>query len=286
MNLRIIEPTLSLVEGLLNQSNDMSILEKITKYKREFEVPRAMERIPLEEMKAVAMAASPALDLVSALRNDMGVSLIAEIKKASPSKGVFCEQFNPLEMAALYSQNGAAAISILTDQPYFQGHLDHLKQVKQNFPNIPLLRKDFIIHPYQVYEARAYGADAILLITAILTSDEIRLLRSLSKALGMSALVENHNRDELEKALDTQPDLVGINNRDLKDFSVNIETCLNLHEMIPADTCCVAESGIHTADDVHRLAAVGMDAMLVGEALITAEDQTEKIKELVHAGKS
>lgn len=245
-----------------------------------------MKRTPLEEMKILAKAMPPALDFINALKREKGVSLIAEIKKASPSKGLLCEQFDPLEMAVLYSENGAAAISILTDQPFFQGHLDYLKLVKQNFPNIPLLRKDFIIHPYQVYEARAYGADAILLITAILSSNELCSLQNLSRELGMAALVENHNREELEKALGISPALVGINNRDLKDFTVNIETCLSLREQIPAGTCCVAESGIHTVDDVGRLAAAGMDAMLVGEALITAEDQTEKIKELVNAGKS
>lgn len=264
----------------------MSILTKITNFKRESEVPQAMERTSLEEMKAMAMAAAPALDFAAVLKNDAGVSLIAEIKKASPSKGLLCEQFDPLGMAAEYCENGASAISILTDQPYFQGHLDYLKLVRESFPDMPLLRKDFIIHPYQIFEARAYGADAILLITAVLTTDEMGYFQSLSRSLGMTALVENHNREELEKALDIQPDLIGINNRDLRDFTVNIETCLNLRKKIPVETCCVAESGIHTAHDVHRLSAAGMDAMLVGESLITAERRIEKIKELVHAGKS
>ena len=264
----------------------MSILTKITNYKKESEIPQAMEKTPLDEMKARAAAARPALDFISALRRERGVSLIAEIKQASPSKGVLTDHFDPLELAGLYSVNGAAAISILTDEPFFQGHLDILALVREHFPAMPLLRKDFIIHPYQIYEARAYGADAILLITAILPPEELQALLSLSQSLGMAALVETHNQQELESALSVRLSLVGINNRNLNDFSVNIETCLSLREQIPAGVCAVSESGIHTAEDIRHMADAGVDAVLVGEALITADNPAGKIKELSDAGKS
>ena len=263
-----------------------SILTKITNYKRESELPQAMQETPLAEMKARAADVSPALDFVGALRREQGVSLIAEIKQASPSKGLLTDHFDPLQLAGLYSQNGAAAISILTDEPFFQGHLDYLALVRKHFPIMPLLRKDFVIHPYQVYQARAYGADAILLIAAILPPDELKALLDLSQSLGMAALVETHDRQELETALSVQPNLVGINNRNLNDFSVNIETCLSLCEQIPTKVCCVSESGIHTAEDMRRMAAAGVDAVLVGEALITAHDPAGKIKELCDGGRS
>ncbi len=264
----------------------MSILTKITNYKKESEIPQAMKKTPLDEMKARAVAAPPALDFIAALRRERGVSLIAEIKQASPSKGVLTDHFDPLELAGLYSANGAAAISILTDEPFFQGHLDILALVRGHFPAMPLLRKDFIIHPYQIYEARAYGADAILLITAILPPEELRALLSLSQSLGMAALVETHNRQELESALSARPSLIGINNRNLNDFSVDIETCLTLRSLVPSEICCVSESGIHTAEDMRRMASAQVDAVLVGEALITADDPASKIKELSDAGKS
>jgi indole-3-glycerol phosphate synthase len=199
---------------------------------------------------------------------------------------VLTDHFDPLELAGLYSANGAAAISILTDEPFFQGHLDILALVREHYPAMPLLRKDFIIHPYQIYEARAYGADAILLITAILPPDELQALLSLSQSLGMAALVETHNRQELESALSVRPSLVGINNRNLNDFSVNIETCLSLRGQVPPEICCVSESGIHSVEDMHRMASARVDAVLVGEALITADDPASKIKELSDAGKS
>lgn len=264
---------------------DKLILTRITNYKRETELPQAMEKTPLVEIKRMAEAAPPALDFITALKREPGVSLIAEIKKASPSKGLMSTHFDPLELASTYTENGAAAISILTDAPFFQGHLDYLRLVRQNFLRIPLLRKDFMIHPYQVYEARANGADAILLIAAILSPDELQSLLSVSRSLGMTALIEAHNRDELEQALSVQSALIGINNRNLDDFSVDIQTCLTLRELIPAGICVVSESGIHTGEDVRRMAAAGMDAVLVGEALITAENPVEKIKELTDAGK-
>jgi indole-3-glycerol phosphate synthase len=268
------------------QITDMSILTKITNYKREAEIPQAMAAVPLDEMIVRAEAAPPALDFTDALQRESGVSLIAEIKQTSPSKGVLTDHFDPLKLAGLYSENGAAAISILTDEPFFQGHLKYLDLVRRNYPRMPLLRKDFVIHPYQVYEARAHGADAILLIAAVLPPGDLRSLLSLSRTLGMAALVETHNREELDAALSARPTIVGINNRNLNDFSVDIETCLSLRGLVPAGTCCVSESGIHTAADMRRMAAARMDAVLVGEALITADDPAGKIKELRDAGKS
>lgn len=207
------------------------------------------------------------------------VTLIAEVKCASPSRGLLSPDFDPLKLAATYATNGAAAISVLTDERYFKGHLDYLRQIRQA-QAIPLLRKDFICDPYQVYEARAAGADALLLIAAELVLSQLADLQALTHSLGMAALVEVHNLPELETALQSGARLIGINNRNLHTFQVSLETSQELRPLIPAEICVVAESGIHSAADVARLAGINVQAVLVGEALVTAADTAAKVREL------
>jgi indole-3-glycerol phosphate synthase len=268
----------------------MTILDRIVDYKRSEELPRRMRDVPLETLQACAASAPAPRDFVAALRSAPGIALIAEVKRASPSKGVLRPDFDPVQLAATYTAHGAAAISVLTDEPFFQGNLAYLTQICQRLAlpleggeqprPVPLLRKDFMIHPYQVYEARAAGADALLLIAAILSEADLAQLLSLTQALGMAALVEVHTEDELARVLPLAPRLVGVNNRDLRDFSVDLNTCLRLRPLLPPDVCLVAESGIHTRTDVARLAAAGVDAVLVGEALVTAPDVAAKVREL------
>jgi indole-3-glycerol phosphate synthase len=268
----------------------MTILDQILDYKRTQELPRSMRERPLEDVQARAAAALPARDLVAALRAAPGVALIAEVKRASPSKGVLRPDLDPVRLAAAYVANGALAISVLTDERFFQGSLDHLAQIRRELDgqspgedgpgSVPLLRKDFIFHPYQVYEARAAGADALLLIAAVLSDRELAGLLALTRDLGMAALIEVHTEEELRRVLPLAPRLVGVNNRDLRDFRVDLDTCLSLRGLVPPEVCFVAESGIHTRADVDRLAAAGVDAALVGEALVTAADVGAKVREL------
>jgi indole-3-glycerol phosphate synthase len=260
----------------------MTILERIVEYKRDEELPRRMRDLPLEAMQARAATAPPPRDLVAALRSAPGVALIAEVKRASPSKGLLRPDFDPIELAVTCAANGAAAISVLTDEPFFQGNIEYLAQIRSRLDSQPLLRKDFIIHPYQVYEARAAGADGLLLIAAVLSDSALAELLALTRSLGMTALVEVRSRGELLRVLPLSPRLVGANNRDLRDFSVDLNTCLSLRPLVPAGVCFVAESGIHTRADVARLAAAGVDAMLVGEALVVAPDVAAKVRELVN----
>jgi indole-3-glycerol phosphate synthase len=266
----------------------MTILDEIVTYKRTEELPKQMKEREVAVVRAEAALAPPARDFVAALRASERVALIAEIKKASPSKGVLRHQFDPLELAATYAENGATAISVLTDARYFQGKLAYLSQVRAHLKlsghgrEPPLLRKDFIFDPYQVYDARAAGADALLLIAAVLNDRELVDLLELTRHLGMNALIEVHNQAELERVLPLQPRLIGVNNRDLRDFSVDLNTCIRLRQQVPAEVCFVAESGIHTAADVARLAREGVDAVLVGEALVKAKDVAAKVRELVN----
>ncbi len=271
----------------------MTILDDIVKYKRTEELPRQMEQRAAALVQAEAMLAPTPRDFVAALRTSKRVALIAEVKKASPSQGLLRPNFDPLELATTYAENGASALSVLTDTRYFQGSLDNLTQIRRQLDSAslpasrftlppPLLRKDFIFDPYQVYEARAAGADALLLIAAVLNDTEMADLLSLAHSLGLTALVEVHNRAELARVLPLQPRLIGVNNRNLHDFSVDLNTCIELRQHVPADICFVAESGIHTAADVARLADEGIDAVLVGEALVKAKDVGQKVRELVN----
>jgi indole-3-glycerol phosphate synthase len=279
--------------GLFGLGDIMTILDEIINYKRTAELPQQMAVRPLAQVQAEAVQAAPPRDFVAALRAAGQIALIAEVKKASPSKGLLCPNFDPLALAWTYAANGAAAISVLTDAKYFQGELTYLTQIRQylsvsNFlltssfllPT-PILRKDFIFHPYQVYEARAAGADALLLIAAVLGDTDLADLLALTRSLGMTALVEVHNRAELERVLPLRPRLIGVNNRNLHDFSVDLQTCIELRHYVPPEICFVAESGIHTTADVTRLAQAGINAILVGEALVKSKDVGSKVRELV-----
>jgi len=264
----------------------MTILDDIIKYKRTEELPKQMRLREAALVRAEAALTPPPKDFVAALRAAPGVALIAEVKKASPSKGLLRHNFDPLELATTYANNGAAAISVLTDSRYFQGKLEDLTQIHAHLDQSmgqhrpPLLRKDFIFDPYQVYEARAARADALLLIAAALNDNDLADLFRLTRKLGLTALVEVHNRPELERVLPLQPRLSGVNNRDLHTFSVDLNTCIELRQYVPSGICFVAESGIHTAADVTRLAREGVDAILVGEALVKAKNVGRKVREL------
>lgn len=219
------------------------------------------------------------IDFFNALRKNDGIAVIAEIKKASPSKGVFVENFNHLEIAKLYNSSLASAISILTDEKYFQGNIKLLKDVAKNKIK-PLLRKDFIIDEIQIYEAYAAGADAILLICEILDKYQIAEYTALSHKLGMNVLLELHSAKQLDKIDFNLNKIVGVNNRDLNSFVTNIKTSGDIFKLLPSDIVKVAESGIFTRDDVLKLKDYGANAILVGEAIIKSNNMLEKIKEL------
>ncbi len=256
------------------------ILDDIVRAKAE-ELERRRHNMPLSELEKLGSKSSKK-DFASALKGD-DVRLIAEVKKASPSKGLLCSDFDPIKLARTYAQSGAAAISVLTEERYFGGGLEHLSSISKELEGrrIPLLRKDFIFDPYQVYESRAYGADALLLIVAILNGDQLAELLSLSHELSMKCLVEVHNEAELERALLSGAEIIGINNRDLHSFTVDLETTKRLRPLIPRDRIVVSESGIRNRADVQKLRQWGVDAMLVGEALITASDVAKKMRELL-----
>jgi indole-3-glycerol phosphate synthase len=208
------------------------------------------------------------------------VRLIAEVKRASPSKGVLRLDLDAAALAGDYQAAGAAAVSVLTDTHFFQGSLADLRAVRQCV-DLPLLRKDFILEPYQVYKARATGADALLLIVAALDDGALRALYRLTGELGMAALVEVHNEAELARALRIGPRIVGVNNRDLRTFEVHLETTERLRNLVPGDVILVAESGVRSRADVRRLAAAGVDAVLVGEALVRAADPGRQVREML-----
>ncbi len=258
----------------------MTILDEIFAHKR-VEVAECQRYAPLTEVRAAAEAKPPARNFVAALQGSaFAPALIAEVKCASPSRGVLVTDFQPLSLAQAYAENGASAISVLTDRRYFHGSLDILRQIAAlNLPT-PLLRKDFLFDPYQVYEARAAGADAVLLIAAMLPAAQLADLCALTVELGMSALLEVHNQAERKAIAFLHPPLVGINNRDLHTFRVDLQTSLDLRPLLPAHTCVVAESGIHHEADVARLREAGINAMLIGEALVLAADLPATIRSL------
>ncbi|MFH1662695.1 MAG: indole-3-glycerol phosphate synthase TrpC [Chloroflexota bacterium] len=257
------------------------ILQKIVNDTR-LELENIKKRLPLEKLEKMAIEQTVPLDLASALWGG-DVKLIAEIKKASPSRGVIRDDFDPLKIAKTYASNGAAAISVLTEPKYFQGSLDYLKRVGDELGNkrIPLLRKDFIFDPYQVYQSRAYGADSLLLIVAVLEPEKLKELLSLSHRLGMKCLVEVHNEAELEIALGSSAGIIGINNRDLNTFEVDLATTERLRPLIPSDRIVVSESGIKNRNDMEKLKVWGVNAALVGEALMSSPDIADKMRGLL-----
>jgi indole-3-glycerol phosphate synthase len=247
-------------------SIEMTILDEIMHTKRR-EVTAARQKTPFENLQARLATAMPVRDFRSALATANEIRLIAEIKKASPSAHTLRRHFDPVEIALTYQKHGAACVSVLTDATYFQGCLDHLACVRRSV-DVPLLRKDFLIDEYQVVEARLAGADAILLIAEILDDRSLFRLQERARELGMVALVEVHEAYNLPRVLSSGANLVGINNRDLRSFTTDIEHTLRLRDQIPPDVLVVSESGISTPQDIERLRSAGINAILVGEALM------------------
>jgi indole-3-glycerol phosphate synthase len=255
-----------------------AILDNIVQHKKK-DIEHNRKKVPLDVLKENIARGKKPLNFSSAIKGNK-IRLIAEVKKASPSRGILCPDFKPVEIALAYAENGAAAISVLTESKHFMGDLKYLERIRKKV-NLPLLRKDFIFDEYQVYESAASGADALLLISAILSQSQLEGLISLSHVLGMQCLVEVHNEKELERVLLCDADVIGINNRDLNTFNVNTDTTRRLCAIIPAERIVVSESGIKKRSDITKLKKWGVNAILVGESLVTAKDIPAKIKELI-----
>jgi len=261
------------------------ILRRILATKRS-EIEAARVGMPLAEIERRARAQAAPRDFAGALRAKLATgkpAVIAEIKRASPSKGRLREQFDPAAIARSYAAAGAACLSVLTDREYFQGAPEHLAQARAAC-DLPVLRKDFVVEPYQVHEARALGADCILLIAAALAPGDMSGLERLARDLGMAVLVEVHDAGELDAALQLQTPLLGINNRDLRTFETRLETTLGLLGRVPKDKLVVTESGILAPGDVHRMRQAGVGAFLVGEAFMRAEDPGKALNSLFGTG--
>ncbi len=257
------------------------ILEKILKVKRQ-EIAAGKQKHPLAQLRDDAEKAGKPRDFIGALRSKISAGMpavIAEVKKASPSKGVLRADFDPAAIARSYARHGAACLSVLTDKEFFQGSREYLVQARAT-SGLPVLRKDFIVDPYQIHEARAMGADCVLLIAAALADDAMIGLERVAMELGMAVLVEVHDPSEFERALNLQTSLLGINNRNLHTFETQLETTLNLLERIPQGKLVVTESGILASGDVERMRSAGVEAFLVGEAFMRAADPGEALAKL------
>lgn len=275
-----------------------TILDEIMRYHRE-QLPKLMREIPLADLRAHAMLTPPTVDFAAALRLS-GLSIIAECKKASPSKGLLVPNYNPVALAATYVRAGARAISVLTDARHFQGSLEHLRDVKESLNDlhkmvvgksdprlkigVPVLRKDFIFHPYQIYETRVAGADAVLLIAAVLGPGDMKELLTLTHHLGMEALIEVHTAEEVERVLPLQPRVIGVNNRNLQTFEVDFNNTARLRQLIPQEVLVVGESGIQTPNEVRLMKQIGADAILVGETFVKSKDIFKAVQGFVRAG--
>ncbi len=254
------------------------MLDKIIAQKKEG-VEQRKKAAPLTYLQERIAGQKPALGFAPALKSD-DIRLIAEVKKASPSRGLLSPKLNPTELVRIYEEGGTAAISVLTEENYFMGSIEHLAAIRGTV-ELPLLRKDFIFDTYQVYESRAYGADALLLITAILGQGQLKEMISLSHRLGLGCLVEVHDENEVERAVSSGAEIIGINNRDLRTFVVDLNTTRRLRPLVPEEKIVVSESGIRSRKDIETLKKWGVDAVLVGEALVTAGDIRAKMKELL-----
>ena len=255
------------------------ILDTIIAHKQQ-ELQIEEEQVPLATLKSKLANLPPTKDFRAAIAQSDNINLIAEVKKKSPSKGIIREDFDPIQIAETYAKNGAAAISVLTDVRFFDGRLDYLSSIRQ-IVDVPLLRKDFTIDPYHIYQARVAGADAILLIVAALTKDQLREFMDIAESLSLASLVEVHTDTELEIALDVGAEIVGINNRDLRTFHTDLATTFSLREFLPTGKVVVSESGIYTRADVESLREAGVDAILVGESLMRSPDIGEQVRKLI-----
>lgn len=259
------------------------ILDEICAHKR-VEVEERKQKRPLEELNETISMVEKPRDFRAALRLE-GISLIAEIKRHSPVKGTFLTDVDPVDLGGLYEQSGARCISVLTDERYFKGTLEDLTAVRQNV-RVPCLRKDFIVDEYQIYEARAAQADAILLIMRVLSDAEVQRFQELAADLGMASLVETHNAEEIDRAVACGAHIIGINNRDLGDFSVDVRRTMELRKRVPGGHVLVSESGIQTREHVKMLEGGGIDAILVGETLVASSNIQETIRTLLGAHES
>jgi indole-3-glycerol phosphate synthase len=258
------------------------ILDRIIESKKKILFKSKLE-CNINKLESVINKLPEPLDFKNVLikQNINDIRIIAEVKKASPSKGIIREDFEHLKIARQYESNNAAAISILTESEFFMGKLEFLKEIK-NAVNIPVLRKDFLFDPYQIYEARANGADAVLLIAAILEKSLLDELLSVVKKLSMNALVEIHTKDELKKVLQTDAEIIGINNRNLKTFETDIQTSIDLMADIPESKIIITESGIKTKEDIRKLSKAGVDAFLIGETFMRADNPGEMLNEFIN----
>ncbi|MEI6126964.1 MAG: indole-3-glycerol phosphate synthase TrpC [Pseudomonadota bacterium] len=259
------------------------ILDRIIENKKE-ELQKTKKSLTISQLEKLIQKVPHPRSFEASLKKDIGGKnrIIAEVKKASPSKGIIRERFIPVEIARDYEAHGAVAVSVLTEKKFFLGNLDYIPAIKKNI-SLPVLRKDFIVDPYQIYEARAFEADALLLIAGVLTGDQLKEFLQLVKILFLSALVEIHTRDELATALDAGASIIGINNRNLSTFTTNIKTTLELIADIPDDVIVVSESGINSADDILILKKAGVDAFLIGEALMRDESPGDKLLQFTGA---
>jgi len=256
-------------------------LQKILETKRE-EIQERKVLLPLSELKRRLAESPPPLDFDGAIRS-RDRALVAEVKRSSPSRGRIREDFDPVAIARIYAEGGAAAVSVLTESRFFEGRDSFLRDIRQNV-NLPLLRKDFIIDPYQIYETRFLGGDALLLITRALDDGRLKEFIRLSSELGLASLVEIHDEADLEKALSSGAGIIGINNRDLSTFATDLEVSLRLAPLVPQGMTVISESGIRSRSDIQRLESAGIHAFLVGETLMREKDIGRKMKELLRLG--
>ncbi|MEC9093335.1 MAG: indole-3-glycerol phosphate synthase TrpC [Planctomycetota bacterium] len=256
-----------------------TILDEIVESKK-LEIANDQKTISLFDLKEQVHSCAPCANFLDALNSTDDVALIAEVKKASPSKGLIREQFNPISIAKEYEQSGATCISVLTDKKYFQGQLSYLEQISVE-TSLPLLRKDFVVDPYQIYQARVAGASAVLLIAECLQPAQLNELHDLILLLGMTPLVEFHDANHLDMCLDCGAQLIGVNNRDLNTFKTNLEHVVQLRPQIPADRTVVAESGIFKREDVLKMADAKVQAMLVGESLMRQPNIPQAVRQLL-----
>lgn len=259
-----------------------TVLDKIVAAKRQ-EIEAARRAVPEAELRRQAAAAPPVRNFFAPLAAPGPIKLIAEVKQASPSRGLIRADFDPVEIARTYEQNGASCVSVLTDREFFRGSLDYLRAVRAAV-GLPVLRKDFILDVYQVYEARAAGADAVLLIAECLDDCHLRKLHNAIVELGMSPLVELYDPENLPRVFDCGATLIGINNRDLRSFVTDLDHTIRLRPRVPGECVLVSESGIRSRADVERLEAAGVDAMLVGESLMASPDIGQAVRQLLGRG--